>query len=132
MMDNRVNYHLVWCTKRKKPVLVDRVEQRAKELFTSFAERKGIEVLDMQILPNYVHLYMSASPRVAPHNIVAGLKRSAYGPLRSEFSELKKIPSLWTENYLVTTGKGISKKKIDEFMKSEERSKLRRRKRSSI
>jgi putative transposase len=75
----------------------------------------------MEVHPNYVHLYVSADSKVAPHKLVLGFKKSAYRPLRREFPELRKIPSLWTENYLVTTGKRISKKRIDEFIKSEGR-----------
>jgi putative transposase len=120
-MDNKLSYHLVWCTKRKKPVLVGDIEHRLKELFFNFANRKGIEILSMDIYPNYVHLYVSAGPKIAPHKLVLGFKKSAYRPLRSEFPELKKIPSLWTENYLVTTGKRISRRKVDGFIKSEKR-----------
>jgi len=118
-MDNMINYHLVWCTKRKKPVLVGDVERRLRELFLNFAETKRIEILTMDIQPNYVHLYVSTGPRTAPHDLVLGFKKSAYQPLRSDFPELKKMPSLWTDNYLATTGKRISRRGIDRFIKSE-------------
>jgi putative transposase len=120
-VDNKVNYHLVWCTKRKKEVLVDDTEERLKELLLGFANRKGIEVMTMDIYPNYVHLYVSAGPKIAPHKLVLGFKKAAYRSLRSEFPELKKIPSLWTENYLVTTGKRISRVRMNRFIKSESR-----------
>ena len=118
-MDNKISYHLVWCTKRRKAVLVSEIEQRLKGLFSNFAKTKGVDILTLEIYPDYVHLYVSANSRVAPHNLVLGFKKSAYRPLRSEFPELKKIPSLWTENYLVTTDKRISQRRMIEFIKSE-------------
>jgi putative transposase len=78
-MDNKVNYHLVWCTKRKKAVLVGDIEQRLKELFLNFANRKGIEILSMDIYPNYVHLYVSADPRIARISWYLGLRNQPIG-----------------------------------------------------
>lgn len=61
MLDNRyktsascvysLNYHLVWCPKYRKKVLVGRVESRLRELLYEIANNMGVEIEALEITP---------------------------------------------------------------------------------
>jgi hypothetical protein len=41
-----INYHLVWCPKRRKKVLVNKIAKRLKEIFNQVAKDKDIDIFN--------------------------------------------------------------------------------------
>jgi putative transposase len=102
------HYHLNFCPKRRRKILVGRLRDRLDEIIRETAPEVGCEVLASEIMPDHVHLFVSSEPGWAPNQIVARFKgRSAYF-LRSEFPELRRMPSLWTRSYLCSTAGNVS------------------------
>ena len=95
-----LNYHLIWCPKRRKLVLMDGIKERLEQIIKEVAEEKGIGILDLVINPDHVHLFASANPMVPAHGIVKDFKGRSSRLLRQEFPELLKLPSLC---YFVST-----------------------------
>ena len=52
-----LNYHFVWCPKRRKPVLVGQIKERLRAIVEGVAQEKGIDILSFEIQPNHVHLF---------------------------------------------------------------------------
>ena len=97
-----MGYHFVWCPKYRRKVLVGKVEQRLKVLVKEKAERLGCKVLALEVMPDHVHLFVSAPPLLAPHHIAAQFKGFTSHQLRKEFPELRtKLPTLWSRSYYV-------------------------------
>lgn len=69
-----INYHFVWSTKYRKPVLLPPVDAKAKEVPAHLAEEHGYEVLGMEVMPDHVHIFISAPPAVSPAVIAKILK----------------------------------------------------------
>lgn len=65
-----VYYHFVWCTKYRRKVLVGSVAEDLHWLHELIAEQKGIEMVNQEIMPDHVHLFVTAHPIFAPANIV--------------------------------------------------------------
>lgn len=65
-----IQHHLVRCPKRRKPVLVGNVKERLEQIIRQVAEELGIEVLELAINPDHVHLFISAYPTMPVHKIV--------------------------------------------------------------
>jgi putative transposase len=101
-------YHFVWGPMRAKPLLTGDAAERLRELLREKAARLGIELRAMQIRPDCVYLQVEAPPTIAPHSIVCGLKAHTSGALRREYKEFTAIPTLWTREYLVAAGEGIT------------------------
>ena len=53
------NYHVVFCPKYRRPVLVDGVDDRFKEIARSVADELGFEIVEMEVMPDHVHLLLS-------------------------------------------------------------------------
>jgi putative transposase len=59
-------YHLIWCPKYRRKVLVGDVEERLKELLQEKAERLGLRIEQAEIMPDHVHLFVKAPPTLPP------------------------------------------------------------------
>ena len=97
-----LNYHFVWCPKYRRKVLVDGISRRLEELIRQKADQLKIHVEAVEIMPDHVHLFLSAPPLLAPHHIASQFKGFTSHELRKEFPELRsKLPTLWSRSYYV-------------------------------
>ena len=99
-----INYHIVFCPKYRRKVLVNGIDQRLKEVLTDIAELCGCKIKSLEVMPDRVHLFIEGVPTKAVHLIVRDLKGKSSRILRSEFPELRsKLPNLWTRAYYCET-----------------------------
>ena len=97
-------YHVVWCPKYRRRVLAGEVEQRLKELIIKICEERQAEIIEMEIMPDHVHLLLGIDPQYGVHKAVKQIKGYSSRILRIEFPWLKsRLPSLWTNSYFVST-----------------------------
>ena len=114
-----INYHLVWCPKRRKKVLVNKIAKRLKEIFNQVAKDKDIDILTLEVMPERLHLFVSCQPQMTIHKLVKAFKGRSSNILRKEFPELLKLPSLWTNSYFVSTAGNISNKTIQKYIENQ-------------
>jgi putative transposase len=114
-----INYHLVWCPKRRKKVLVNKIAKRLKEIFNQVAKDKDIDILTLEVMPDHLHLFVSCQPQTTIHKLVKAFKGRSSNILRKEFPELLKLPSLWTNSYFVSTAGNISNKTIQKYIENQ-------------
>lgn len=69
-----INYHVVFCPKYRHPILENELEYEVQKLFKSIAFNYGFDVLEQEIMPDHIHLFISAPPTIAPTQIVKILK----------------------------------------------------------
>ena len=81
-------YHIVFCPKYRRKVLTEEIAKRAKELFTQIAEENDFDILDMEIMPDHVHILVDCSPKFGVEHVVKLLKGKSSRILRDEFPEL--------------------------------------------
>lgn len=115
----QVNYHLVWIPKRRKKVLVGDVAKRLREVCEEVAREHGWTILNLAIQPDHIHLFVAATPKEAPHDIVRAFKGRSSRILRQEFSHLLKLPSLWTRSYFCRTAGNVSAAVIEQYIKGQ-------------
>jgi putative transposase len=114
-----MSYHIIWCPKRRRKVLVDRVKTRLEELIRETAPSVECEILALEILPNHLHLFVSATPQWAPNQIIARLKGKSSRILREEFPILRRMPSLWTRSYFISTARNVSSDTIRRYIEAQ-------------
>ena len=97
-------YHVVWTPKYRRSVLKDGVDSRLKELLEQIAKEIRVDIIEMEIMPDHVHLLIEVEPQFGIHKAVKRLKGATSRYLRLEFPQLKsKLPTLWTNSYFVST-----------------------------
>lgn len=116
-----LRYHLVWSTRRRRDVLRGPVAERLETLLEGTAQELGIDILRLRIEPDYVHMYVVATPNLAPTQIVYRLKNGS-AALRDEFEELKRIPSMWTSACLVSSAPNLRPDEIQLYIQAQSKS----------
>lgn len=97
-------YHIIFCPKYRRKVLVGDVENRLKEIAREVAKELMVEIIEMETDKDHIHILASIHPQLGVNTFVKTLKGRSSRLLRSEFSELKtKLPTLWTNSYFVST-----------------------------
>lgn len=115
-----VNYHIIWCPKYRRKVLVDGVDERLKELILEKANEHGWEIKSMEVMPDHVHIFISANPVDGIHYIVQQIKGYSSRVLRQEFTWLnKRLPSLWTRSYYAETVGHISERTVKRYIENQ-------------
>ena len=113
-------YHVVWCPKYRRKVLVDGVDIRLKELLFQLAEEMRVEILEMEVMPDHVHLLIEVPPSVGVNKAVRHLKGASSRVLRSEYPSLKsRLPCLWTNSYFVSTVGGAPLSEVKKYIESQ-------------
>ncbi|MFB2980234.1 IS200/IS605 family transposase [Microseira sp. BLCC-F43] len=108
----------MWIPQRRKKVLVGDIATRLRQIFLALAIEKGWDILALEVAPDHVHLFISVKPVDTPHLVVKAFKgRSSYY-LRKEFPQLKKLPSLWTNSYFVSTAGNVSSEAIKRYIEA--------------
>lgn len=115
-----VNYHFVFCPKRRKKVLVNAVKRRLEALILEKALEIDCQVLELAIRPDHVHLFLACPSTLAPHQIVHRIKGYTSRVLRQEFPHLLKLPSLWTRSYWVSTAGNVSSDTIQRYIEEQD------------
>lgn len=116
-------YHVVWCPKYRRKVLVDAVETRLRELLFSMCNEFSVELLELEIMPDHVHMLVDVDPQFGIHNLIKKLKGRTSRLLRQEFPFLKtKLPTLWTNSYFVSTVGGAPLKVVKQYIESQKTS----------
>ena len=116
-----LKYHLVWIPKYRKSLLLGSIEKRLKELFYEIAEEHGFEILEMELMPDHVHLFVSAAPRWAPGKIVSTFKAITSKIIFEEFPQVKKKlwgGHLWSAGYYAgSVGDKITAETIKRYIR---------------
>ena len=112
-------YHIIWCTKYRRNVLNEDVQQKLKILIQEIINQMNCELIEIEVMENRIHLLVECVPQLGIHKLVKKLKGVSSRILRTEFSHLRtRLPTLWTNSYFVSSVGGapleIIKKYIEE------------------
>ena len=108
-------YHVVWCPKYRRSVLINGVDVRLKELIKVTCDQ-----LNVEIMPDHVHLLIEVDPQYGIHKAVKQINGYSSKVLRTEFSWLKsRLPSLWTNSYFVSTVGGTPLAAIKQYIENQ-------------
>ncbi len=78
-------YRVIWCPKYRRPVPVDGVEERLKAIVHEVAEETRSDVIELEVMPDHVHLLMEVDPQFGIHRFVKLAKGRSSRFLRQEF-----------------------------------------------
>jgi len=111
-----VLYHLIWCPKRRRPILVGEVAERLDTVLREAAQEKGWAIEHLAIQPDHLHLFIQGNPTTPAHKMVRLLKGRSAHHLRKEFPHLLRLPSLWTRSYFCSTAGNVSAATIQRYI----------------
>lgn len=90
-----------------------------KVILAEQIERWGQELIEMEVMPDHIHLLIGCDPQFGIHRLVKLLKGYSSHALRAEFPALKRrLPSLWTNSYFVSTVGGVTLETLKRYVES--------------
>lgn len=114
-----VNYHIVWSVKYRKAVLKGGIDEYLKELLKQIAADKGFVIHTMEVMPDYVHIFASAHPKLSPSYIIKMLKGISGRLLLMKYPELRKQlwkGNLWNSSFYLETVGSVSEDAIQKYI----------------
>jgi putative transposase len=105
----RYTYHVAWCPKYRRKAISGSVEQRLKEIIVEVCGERDATIVEVETMPDHIHPLVSVDPQFGIHRLVKLVKGRSSRLLRAEFPHLKsRLPTLWTNSYLVATVAGAT------------------------
>ena len=90
-------YHVIFCPKYRRKVLVGDIEKDLKEILYEVAKENDVEIKALEIMPDHVHMFISFDPRQHIQKLIQAFKGKSSRILREKYPSLKsRLPSLWT------------------------------------
>lgn len=117
---SRCIYHIIFCPKYRRKVLVDGVEIRLKELIESKQNEYKFQLISLEIMPDHVHLLIKCSVNVSINSIIAKIKGYTSNILRNEFPTLKsRLPTLWTRGKFCASVGSVSLETVKKYINNQ-------------
>jgi putative transposase len=114
-----VNFHFVWCPKRRRKVLISNVENDLRGLIGKQSANLGCDIVALEIMPDHVHLFLNCPPNVAPDKIMHQIKGATSRELRMKYPHLSRMGSLWTRSYFCSTAGNVSSETVRKYIENQ-------------
>ena len=115
-------YHVVWCSKYRRSVLVDGADEALKRIVERVCLARDADLIELEVMPDHVHLLVDVDPQYGIHRLIKEIKGLSSSELRQRFPFLKsRLPTLWTNSYFVSTVGGAPLAVIKQYIETQKR-----------
>ncbi len=118
-----LQYHIVWCTKYRKKVLLDGVDNEIKDYLNDLAKEYSFSIMAMEVMPDHIHILVDCKPQFFPSDMIKILKGNTARWLFMKHPELKKQlwgGHLWNPSYCIVTVSDRSYDQVKQYIDSQE------------
>lgn len=115
-------YHIVWSTKYRRKVLTGAVADELKAIFQAIANDKDFIIRKMEVMPDHIHVFVSAHPKIPVGYIYKMLKGISARKLFVRFPDLvNKLwkGHLWNASTYVETIGHISEETVEKYIQDQ-------------
>ena len=113
-------YHVVWCPKYRRKVLIKGVDTRLKEILEEVCLEFQADLIELEVMPDHVHLLVECDPQFGIAKLIRYMKGRSSRLLRQEFSWLKsRLPTLWTNSYFISTVGGAPISVVKQYIENQ-------------
>ena len=117
-------YHIVFCPKYRMLILKGEVaEYTRQQIYQLCGQKDQVEVLEINVQADHVHLVVSIPPKYAVSNFVGYLKGKLAIKLLSQYEKVKRKywgGHVWSRGYCVSSI-GLDEEKIRKYVKFQEK-----------
>ena len=112
-------YHIIWCPKYRFKIMKGELRQSVDEILRQLCEWKKLELLEMNVQEDHVHMVVSIPPKLSVSGVVGFLKGKCAIKVIDKHLELKKRywgRHFWAKGYCVSTV-GLDEEKVRQYVK---------------
>jgi putative transposase len=124
-----INYHIIWIPKYRKHILTGKVIEVLKTIINGQCQEMSVQPLALEIMPDHLHLFVSAKPTVTPFKIVKQLKGNTSIQLRRCFPDLRYLgykqhygsgfDNLWARGYYIGSAGHVSQEQVKRYIQEQ-------------
>ncbi|KQB33873.1 MULTISPECIES: IS200/IS605 family transposase [Acidiplasma] len=115
-------YHVIFTPKYRRKVLVNGIDERLKELIIEKENDYGYKIIEMEVMPDHVHLLIDLKPRIDVIRCVNLIKGYTSHVLRDEFPVLRrKIPTLWTRSKFIASVGAVTLEVVEKYIEDQKK-----------
>ena len=117
-----LQYHIVWCTKYRKKVLSNGIDDDIKGYLNELAKEYSFSILAMEVMPDHIHILVDCKPQFFPSDMIKILKGNTARWLFMKHPELKKQlwgGHLWNPSYCIVTVSNRSFEQVKHYIDSQ-------------
>ena len=119
-----LQYHIVWCTKYRKKVLLDGIDNEIKDYLNDLAKEYSFSIMAMEVMPDHIHILVDCKPQFFPSDMIKILKGNTARWLFMKHPELKKQlwgGHLWNPSYCIVTVSDRSYDQVKQYIDSQKK-----------
>ena len=112
-------YHIIWCPKYQFKIMKGTLQRSVDEILRQLCEWKKLELLEMNVQEDHVHLIVSIPPKFSVSEVVGFLKGKCTIKIFDKHLELKKRywgRHFWAKGYCVSTV-GLDEERVRQYVK---------------
>ena len=112
-------YHIIWCPKYRFKIMKGALRQSVDEILRQLCEWKKLELLEMNVQEDHVHMVVSIPPKFSVSEVVGFLKGKCAIKVFDKHLELKKRywgRHFWAKGYCVSTV-GLDEEKVRQYVR---------------
>lgn len=115
------HYHLIWVTKyRRQCFTTPELVEEMKSILNHVAELSDVNVQEMEVMPDHIHILCSFKPKYSITDIIKNLKGSSARLFLANHPEIRKNQfwgnKLWSNSYYVGTVGNMSKETVKQYI----------------
>lgn len=118
--DYTLNYHIVWIPKYRQSVLTGEVADRVESIIHEIADDKGLDIQDLAIQPDHVHLSVSSPPKHSPALLANWFKRISSRKYNYRHADRDGEKIQWTRGYYAGTTGHVSQETVERYIQNQE------------
>lgn len=114
-------YHIVFAPKFRRKAIYGELRKDIREIIKMLCERKGIEILEGELMADHIHLLLSIPPKYSISEVMGYLKSKSTLIIFERHANLKYKygnRKFWCRGYYVDTV-GKNEKKIKEYIQNQ-------------
>ncbi len=116
-----IQYHFVWCPKYRKDLLTFVRRVYLLSVLQRIAQEYDFEIVEVEVVPDHVHLFVSGPPRYSPAELIKTIKSISARELFNKFPELRDklwAGEFWGPGYYVgTAGNQVTSGTIKQYIR---------------
>lgn len=116
-----LHYHIIWCTKYRSPCFTDEtLVSEMKQILRDVAQTSDVDIQEMEVMSDHVHLLCSFKPKYSITDIVKNLKGASARMFFAKHPEIKNAKfwggKLWAPSYYVGSVGNMSKETVRKYI----------------
>lgn len=117
------NFHLIWVTKYRQNIFNEPyLIQDMKSILISISENHEIEIQELEVMPDHIHLLISFPPKFSASHVVKTLKGGSARQWFTKHPETKEKlwrGHLWSPSFYMATLGNISKDVVERYIQNQ-------------